>query len=892
MRIDKPDDMAVVARRGEGRGGASPSLSLLLAFELRPDDRATTLPESELWERATRALGPTAALDAGVPERGAQVLVHGQAWPGPDQPTARHLQVALRVSAPAAANGGASGPPWIDKRLDVYGERELDAWLGPGTAQEFDSMPLDLSRAFGGPGHASNPQGRGAAAVASPDGTRWPMPNVEYPHDPLRRRGQDVEPATLGPLGPMQRALPPDQLEAATREWLLAWPHGAPPARQQAHAPADQWLAQDLRGDEQVELLHLHPRYPRLRCQLPGLRPRCLWGAAPARQAGPSGWQELALRGHTLWLLPQAMMGIVLYRAEVPAGFDPGATDAWLLTGWDALAQAPRTADEFARAWRTRHVDEATAPPVDAPAAAGGTGATAKPRPDKPPAADTLAQARDDVIRELRERGWNQARIDELQRSNWLPQPPAGEASLAELLEQLQAETDALRARHAIGDAEIRRFVEIAQRELPSPTGPASTRAGLAQALRELNQHTEQALRQAGLSEAQAAQALEQRHPELARALLGLLPPRPAADAVAQSASTPAAAAPSQPPDPARDAPAAGSPPTRGEVEQWLRDGRSLRGCQLDGLDLSGLDFSGVDLRGVQACQTRFAGCRMQRARLDEAVLRDAELGAADLRGASLRDSSWARAHLQRACLADADCEGADFTQADLQKADLAGASLRNALFERTLLGDVTAARSDASNAQFAGCDLRGSDWQEAAAHASAWLECDLRHARMSRIAAHEINLEGSDASDADLSGADLRGSRATPDTRLQRASLAQADLRGACWEGAALEQADLRACRLDGADLSRVRAAQACLRAIHGSGLRLDDADLRGADLDHAKLLQASLAGADLRDASLVSTLCFGADLGDLRTGPDTLRRADLRRTVVCAAAATEAQR
>lgn len=888
MRIDKPENMAVLAQRGEGRAGSPATLSLLLGFGLRPDGRAVPLPEPELWAAAGRALGPTGTLHAGLPEHGAQVLVHGDAWPAPGQERARHVQVGLRVLSPDGRQVGASDGPAIDKRLDVFGDRELDAVLGAGPAQEFEHLPLDLSRAFGGPGHAENPQGRGAAAAHGDAGPSWPMPNVEYPDDRLRRRGQQVRPATLGPLGPLQRALPPDQLAGAAANWLRAWPHAGFAARQQAHAPADQWLPQGLRGDENVELLHLHPLHARLSCQLPALRPRCLWGVCEAGQAGSPSWREFPLRAHTLWLFPQELTGVIVYRAEVDAGFDPGATDAWLLTAWDSLEGPPAPAGEHVRAWELRHPAEppepqaAAAPAAPAPvAAAADTAASTHPAPAPRRGPDALTQAREDAIRRLRRNGWSQQQIDELQRKGWLPQAPEQPASAHELLQQLQAQTDALRSQHHLEDADIQRFIQLAGLDSPATSSPGSPQAELAQALRELQQHTQRALSQAGLTEAQANRLLEQHQPETADLLRKLrTPPNPGVTAAAGAAEESA-----RRPQEERDArPAQRPAPTRDDVERWLRDGASLEGRQLDGLDLSGLDFSGTDLRGVLACETRFSGCRMQHVRLDQAVLRDADLSAADLRGACLRDTSCARARMPGACLADADASDADFTQADLQGADLAGATLQRAVFEQTCMRELRAARSDARQAQFAGCDLRHSDWQDARLDGSAWLECDLRGACLRRAEARDINLEDSDASDADLSGADLRGSRATAQTCLQRAHLRQADLQGACWEGARLQQADLTACRLDGADLSRVQAGQACMRGVHASGMRLDDADLRGADLDHAKLLQASLAGADLRGASLVSSLCFGADLGDVRRHPDTLRHADLRRTVLAA--------
>ena len=190
----------------------------------------------------------------------------------------------------------------------------------------------------------------------------------------------------------------------------------------------------------------------------------------------------------------------------------------------------------------------------------------------------------------------------------------------------------------------------------------------------------------------------------------------------------------------------------------------------------------------------------------------------------------------------------------------------------------------DAHDAQCSHCELGDSDWQRADLSSSAWLDCSMQHACLAGATARDICLHGADARDTDLAGADLQGSRADDGTRLQHARLRAADLRQACWEGAALHGADLRECRLDGADLSRVQARGASLRAVDASSLRLDAADLRDADLRDAKLLQASLAGANLRGARLDGALCFGAVLCDIDVDRAGLRGADLRRTIVAA--------
>lgn len=873
MRTDKPDDMAVLVRRGDPRGARAHRLCVLCGMTLRPGQCAELLPEARLWSAVAQTLGPDGSLDAGLPARGAQVLLQGRAWAHAGQPV-RHLQVALRLLAPPTA--GQAPAPLLEKRLDVHADRELDA-SGPRPADAgFVDMPLDLSRAFGGPGHAANPSGRGAGPMLVDGRERWSMPNVEVPDDPLRRRGQQVAVATLGPLPARERAGSAAQAQERAQQWLQAWPHAELPA-QQAHAPRDQWLPQGLRGDEQLHLAHLHPTHTQLHCALHGRRPMFRWIEAPSNGDASPRVHDVSLRAHTLWLFPERLLAVLLYDAPLPGACDPDAREHWLMGSWESPGQAAPDAAACLRRWRDLQPPEVPRePPPARPAPTRPAGRS----PDPPPST-TPQQQTDDMLRRLRRRGWTPQQIDRLRQRGWLPEQPPPEPPLEQLLQQLQAETDILRRKHAIDDSVIDRFLRQAAEDPPPAASPGTPQAALADALQQLERDTQRALRRAGLSEQQAAQYLRRHDAGLAQALERMQQPAAAAPGANAARAEAPGVGGGEPHGTAATSP---DKPTRADVQRWLLDGTPLRRRTLDGLDLRGLDFSGADMRGVHARGAVFTACRMDHVDLRDALLHDADLREAELRGANLAGSRWARARLAKACLAEADCRACDFTQSALGEVVLDGACLQHALFEKTDLRRASAVRCDARGTQWARCDLQHSDWHGARLAGSAWLDCALQHACLDDVEAPDVNLDGSDASDARFARADLRGSRATERTVLQRADLRRADLRGACWEGARLHDADLADCRLQAADLSLARAQRAVLRSVDGTTLRLDGADLRGADLRGAKLLQASLAGADLRTALLDGAMCFGADLADLRCDPDTLAGADVRRSVAAA--------
>ena len=837
MRVDKPEDMAVVLRRQGPPGARVLVVNVLAGLQLRPDQPSLLLREQDVWDTVAGALGPAGQLLVPAPREGTQVLVHGHAWIPAEHADSR-ARVELRVVADPDAAGDA-GPTLAPSASTILLHKSIRVHAPPPTAA--------------------------AAPVAVPVPELGPVP-VHPPTD-RRARGEALVQAD---------------------SWLSAWPHAN--ATQAPAAAPDQCLAQDLRGDETLEFLHLHPEQPRLRTALAGLRPICRWNLPPeAASARHASSTLLPLRACTLWLFPEALRGIVVFEARVACTVAHDLKGETLHAQWEPCT-------------RSRQASPPAMRPTPAASAAGASRAAATPaglavasvsapRPPRAPdtgADDLRRQMAEDARQELRAQGWTQAQLDELDAAGWMSGSPKPEASLDDLIRQLEAQTDSLRSEHGIDDATLQRFLTLAEQDAPSTGAETSASPTLAQALRQLDAASRKALADAGIDEQRAASLLRSQHPEAADTLQSLLRDRPApptdadiADAESPAPHTEASDPATAPPAPATEA------MSRGRVRRYLREGHPLRGAVLDGLDLRGLDFSGVDLRDVRARSTVLAACSMRGVDLRGALLHDADLRGADLRDARLGGSSCARARLDQACLDGSDCSEADFTQASLARASMQSARLRRCVLEQTDLRGAQAARCDAEAAQFSACLLDHGDWRGARLRSAAWLDCSLSKLRADQADAQDLCLHGSTAREAVFEQADLRGSRASDSSRFVGTRLRGADLRGACWDGCLLAAADLSACRLEGASLARVRARLARMPGVHASSLRLDEADLRGVDLRGAKLFEAGLCAADLRGARLAGALCFGADLADVRAWASTWQGADLRRTVLAARAA-----
>jgi len=149
----------------------------------------------------------------------------------------------------------------------VWSDARADAVLSDPVA--FTEMPIDWTRALGGPGDAANPAGCGLASREAP--------NVESPAAPLAHRSDHPGPAGYGPLNARWRPRAVHLGRRYDAAWRSLGGRGYADdfdLRYFQCAPADQWLYEGLRGDEPFRLHNLHTTRPALGGRLPGVRVR------------------------------------------------------------------------------------------------------------------------------------------------------------------------------------------------------------------------------------------------------------------------------------------------------------------------------------------------------------------------------------------------------------------------------------------------------------------------------------------------------------------------------------------------------------------------------------------------------------------------------------------
>lgn len=306
MKIIKPDAAEVLVRVfSNSQQQYCLSIGLIQSFALH---LSATLPDphtSLVYAVAAEALGKNAILDEGLPKARGEFLLYGAAYP-PAGHAGQPLSVKVNV-------GG------LQKQLAVFGDRTISTLGLRSSPATFTRMPLTPENAYGGKSHPLNPRGKGADKVADPVtmSMQRPMPNVEAPDQLMLSAAEQPEPAGFWAFSPDS----PTRSELLGRfndNWLVKrWPHLPTDTHADYFqtAPVDQRLPQYFRGDEAVSLHNLHPQFPLIETALPKMRGRIFVEQKVNSQ--DLTFKELTANVETVWLLPDQLTGLVLYRAVV-----------------------------------------------------------------------------------------------------------------------------------------------------------------------------------------------------------------------------------------------------------------------------------------------------------------------------------------------------------------------------------------------------------------------------------------------------------------------------------------------------------------------------------------------------------------------------------------------
>ena len=161
------------------------------------------------------------------------------------------------------------------KKMAVIGDRCIQGLLkGQSKPVPFTEMPLCWERAFGGPRSKLNPVGEGLGKSIVNGKAVIRLPNIEDPANLIHGKRDKPTPIGSFPI-PRTWSARTRHLGTYNSRWVdERWPWLPKDFNLAYHnaAPEDQRITGFYRGDEEIALINLHPEFPKIRCQLPGLR--------------------------------------------------------------------------------------------------------------------------------------------------------------------------------------------------------------------------------------------------------------------------------------------------------------------------------------------------------------------------------------------------------------------------------------------------------------------------------------------------------------------------------------------------------------------------------------------------------------------------------------------
>ena len=306
------------------------SYGVITTFALHPDGPAQNPYMSQVWPIAMSALGEGDILDEGWPKAAGEFVAYGAAF-CPAGFTEQPISVRIRLGT-------------LEKQLAVFGNRTINIAGSIRQPSTFIRMPITAANAFGGEGYEKNPLGKGVTPITNETGlTEWPMPNVELPNKLMIKQSDQLDPAGFWAL---QQAAPQrkQHLGPFDDAWIKhRWPHlpiATGPAFFQS-APADQQLKDFFKGDERIVIHNMHPQYDVIESALPGLRARVF--VERLMQNGELQFTEYTSRAETVWLFPESLTGMILFRTTLPTS-DSDADDLLhVYAAFESLHETPKS---------------------------------------------------------------------------------------------------------------------------------------------------------------------------------------------------------------------------------------------------------------------------------------------------------------------------------------------------------------------------------------------------------------------------------------------------------------------------------------------------------------------------------------------------------------------
>lgn len=752
------------------------------SYFLRPDGVVEPVPEddqphlnSDLFWDDDPARGCRIPSDFAPFKPGADLLLAAHAH-SPNRQAVQFLQVSFGVG-PFRKPALVVGDRYV--RTGVLGNKLSDP-------VPFKSLPLDWSRAYGGPGYATNPVGRGIAESALRDGMPVRMaPNIQS----VAGAGSDplANPSPIG-FGPIGQEWSPraERIGTFNAAWLAKqWPWYPEDIDWKYFnaAPGDQYLdGLYLRGDESMEFVNLHAEYPVLATRLAGRQPRCF---IYLRRKGTLDFQEVLLRLDTLLADLDAGQVHLTWRGVAAVDTRKFKELEQLFVLEESIhAPLASSLDGYQAACeekKKRQREKFKIPPItfDQPSI-----------PQLSPLSTTWADRLAKMMGEVKAAA-NQAvaALPPIQGPTGatipkLPVPPPPPPPLT------------IKAAEAIKKADLEALAKIDPR-LPD-AHPLPDLADFEDDDVDEPEETE--------GEPIAGEGEWTRESVLAR--------------VAERGSLD------------------GQDLAGLDLSLICFDDISLREADLDGCDLSGATFVRSNLFRASLRGVALAGATLEAANLERADLSEIKADRVPFVRANLASADFSDASLVECCLDEVTGAGAVFSGAELMRSSFIRANLPGADFSKARLAGANFLEAHLATCDFDRADARGAKFEGVTARNVRASKANFDGASFRNCAADMAVFEESRFVDVDFRGASLVRVTLTG-SYLDRAVFGLADIRwgqlddiqapGATFVGVNLFRGSLENARLDGARIINCNFYQAELEGISLEKALLEDVNLKG---------------------------------------------------------------
>jgi uncharacterized protein YjbI with pentapeptide repeats len=943
MNIIKPLQLAVLHKSFSYLEQDIFAVSIPIAFSLHDGE---ILLEQQLWESVGEQIGNN-IFDAAMPKACAEVLVAGD-FIAPNNKPVEVGSVYLQVSR----QDKDQLQHLVDKELLVFGDRHWVKPLGVGLAsssvEPITTMTISYQNAYGGEGYELNPEGKGFKPEQTDTGEKHYLPNIEYKNQLLTSSSKQVPPASLGRVdmmwpqrlslaGTYDQAYLDNQMPGLANDidWLYF-----------NEAAKDQWLDGFFQGDEQYFITNMHTEHAELKGTLPPI-----YGRAFVNQSVPvrddnrqftgdflTEFKEVKTQLDTLWLFPNANMGVMIYRGTIEAYSDDGCDITALLLACENRNDPPRHLQHY-QDQLTKRLDPDHGYKYalfSAPLIAEGMLCGFKQLQDdfdfplemlgkanmdefaNTKQAEALSQVDDaklQIIEQCKAAGVDPTPyLDKINNPEKAPEQVKIEALMEKMapgivtdpgnidifnidlsvMDEIKAYTDELAAQKTV-EAKAQIKVEAEKlKNMPDSHLFADAISELEQKIKEMDMppmwprpdtkgQLVELKKQVAEAEKQTNTLREQGVPEEQLPVIDIDIEKIEAqllDAEIRLKETYALGAHLMPtsrsPHPEKEE------HIKADFLQKWQSGQALTDGDYACIDLSGENLSGIDLSGCYLEGVNFSDCDLSNANLEKAILAGADLSNAKLINANCQGANIGAANLTGADVSDANLSkaqlgGSNFTRTKMVRCEMAEMIFLDTTFEQTIFNGSILKKCNFINPVFDNCEFIGSDLSQV-----NMVKPVLVQANFSQAILDGANFVEAQASANNFSQAQMINSRFVGGCILDNSNFSHANLTQSCLRENQLKFCDFSFAQLAEADFSGAELANSHLVDANAYRTQFMKSQCENADMSALNLMEGSLYKAYLVGVKFDQANLYCVNFMDATLGNNSYKGANLDQTIL----------